>query len=81
MQVIRPGSLVIFNIQGPVSNQDRQTSMRLFAQEVMPAVREFAKELDLPDALERAPGQSLLAAGAKWAPVSDRGPLKELGLH
>ena len=81
MQVIRPGSLVIFNIQGPVSNQDRQTSMRLFAQEVMPAMHEYAKEFCLRDALELTPGQSPLAAGAKWAPVADRGPLKELGLH
>jgi alkanesulfonate monooxygenase SsuD/methylene tetrahydromethanopterin reductase-like flavin-dependent oxidoreductase (luciferase family) len=80
LSVIRPGAVVMFNVQGPVSNQDRQTSMRLIAQEVMPELKEHANKLGLVDALERKPGQSKIQAGAKRVPVSDRGPLKEAGL-
>ena len=40
LTVLRPGSLVIFSVQGPVSNEDRQTSMRLIAQEIIPALKE-----------------------------------------
>lgn len=80
VSVLRPGSLVLFNVQGHVSNQDRQTSMRLFAQEVAPALREFADSIGIVDAFERKPGSVKVASGVKRDPVSDRGPLKELGL-
>ena len=80
MSVLRPGAVVLFSVQGPVSNEDRQTSMRLIAQEVMPALKEHAKQIDLVDALERHPGQSKIQANTKRVPVSDKGPLKEIGL-
>jgi hypothetical protein len=80
LQVLRPGVFIPFHIQGPVSNADRLTSLRLMAQEVMPAIREYAKELDLPDPYERAPGATPLQAGVSWAPVVDREPLKSFGL-
>ncbi|HUA32648.1 MAG TPA: LLM class flavin-dependent oxidoreductase [Candidatus Binataceae bacterium] len=80
MSVLRPGAVVLFSVQGPVSNEDRQTSMRLIAQEVMPALKEHASQIDLVDALERHPGQSKIQSGAKRVPVSDKGPLKEIGL-
>ena len=77
----RPPSIrPIFSVQGPVSNEDRQTSMRLIAQEVIPALKEHAKSIDLHDAFERIPGSKKLRAGVARGPVSDRGPLKELGL-
>ncbi len=80
LAVLRPGSLVVFNVQGPISNKDRQTSMRLMAQEVGPALKEHAKSLGLVDAIERTPGQSKIQPGVKRIPVADKGPLKELGL-
>jgi hypothetical protein len=80
LTVLRPGSLVIFSVQGPVPNADRQTSMRLIAQEIIPALKEHAKSIDLVDALERTPGSIKLTTGTSRRPVSDRGPLKELGL-
>src|SRR5215469_5840238 len=80
MSVIRPGAVVMFNVQGPVSNEDRQNSMRLIAQEEVPELREHANQLGLVDALERKPGLSKIQAGTKRVPVSDRGPLKEVGL-
>ncbi|MGC1342596.1 MAG: LLM class flavin-dependent oxidoreductase [Candidatus Binataceae bacterium] len=80
LNVLRPGALIIFSVQGPVNNQDRQTSMRLIAQEVVPALREYAREIDLPDAFERVPGSVKLQSGTSRIPVADRGPLKELGI-
>jgi alkanesulfonate monooxygenase SsuD/methylene tetrahydromethanopterin reductase-like flavin-dependent oxidoreductase (luciferase family) len=80
LQVLRPGIFIFFHIQGPVSNQDRLTSIRLMAQEVVPAIREYAREIDLPDPYERPPGSVRAYAGATRLPVVDREPLTSLGL-
>ena len=55
--------------------------MRLIADEIMPELRAYAKELDLPDSYERTPGSVALQTGVSRAPVSDRGPLEELDLR
>ena len=80
MSVLRTGIFIILSIQGPVGDDDRRTSMRLFAEEVIPALKEHAKEIDLPDPFERTPGSVKLAPGTKRAPVVDRESLKQLGL-
>jgi alkanesulfonate monooxygenase SsuD/methylene tetrahydromethanopterin reductase-like flavin-dependent oxidoreductase (luciferase family) len=80
LQILRPGIFIFFNVQGPVSNQDRMTSMRLLANEVTPAVREYAAELDLPDPYEREPGIIKTYAGAHRLPVVDRTPIDSLNL-
>jgi hypothetical protein len=56
------------------------TSMRLFAEEVIPALREHAKAIDLPDPFERTPGSVKPTAWRSRAPVSDRAPIPALGL-
>ncbi|MGH7864406.1 MAG: LLM class flavin-dependent oxidoreductase [Candidatus Binataceae bacterium] len=81
LRVLRPGVFIMFSVQGPVRNEDRLTSMRLFAQEVIPALREYAKEIDLPDSFQRTPGSVKLQTGASRTPVVDRAPLTELGLR
>ena len=81
LRVLRPGVFIMFSVQGQVSNEDRRTSMRLFAQEILPALREYAREIDLPDSFERAPGSVKMQSGTSRAPVVDRAPLKELGLR
>ncbi|MBI3245199.1 MAG: LLM class flavin-dependent oxidoreductase [Deltaproteobacteria bacterium] len=80
LQVLRPGIFIFFNVQGTVSNQDRMTSMRLLAEEVSPAVREYAKDLDLPDPYEKEPGIVKAYAGAHRLPVVDRTPINSLNL-
>ena len=68
LTMLRPGRRSsMFNVQGPVSNKDRQTSMRLIAQEVMPALKEHANSIDLLDAFERTPGSIKLTAGTSRA--------------
>jgi alkanesulfonate monooxygenase SsuD/methylene tetrahydromethanopterin reductase-like flavin-dependent oxidoreductase (luciferase family) len=80
LQILRPGIFIFFHIQGPVSNVDRLTSMRLMAQEVVPPIREYAKELGLADPYECTPGSVKLQTGVAWSPVVDREPLTSLGL-
>jgi hypothetical protein len=80
LQVLRPGIFIFFSVQGQVSNADRLTSIRLMAEEVSPAIREYAKEIDLPDPYERAPGAVPLHAEAQRLPVVDRDALAALGL-
>jgi alkanesulfonate monooxygenase SsuD/methylene tetrahydromethanopterin reductase-like flavin-dependent oxidoreductase (luciferase family) len=80
LRVLRPGIFIFFHIQGPVSNTDRLTSMRLMAQEVVPAIREYAQEIDLPDPYERTPGSTKAYAGVSRLPVVDREPLAAFGL-
>jgi alkanesulfonate monooxygenase SsuD/methylene tetrahydromethanopterin reductase-like flavin-dependent oxidoreductase (luciferase family) len=80
LDILRPGVFIMFSVQGPVSNDDRRASMRLFAEEVMPALHDYAKEIALPDSFMRTPGSVALNGGISRTPVVDRSPLKELGL-
>ena len=80
LQILRPGVFIMFSVQGPVSNEERRNSMRLFAEEVIPGLREYAREIDLPDPFERKPGSVELRNGAREG-VVDRAPLQELGLR
>ncbi|MGH8012973.1 MAG: LLM class flavin-dependent oxidoreductase [Candidatus Binataceae bacterium] len=63
LEVLRPGVLGIFQSQGPVSFEDRMTSIRLLGQEVLPAMREIGKELGIVDPYERKPGSRPYTAG------------------
>ena len=47
MSVLRTGIFIILSIQGPVGDDDRRTSMRLFAQEVIPELKAY-REGDRP---------------------------------
>jgi hypothetical protein len=70
----------MFSVQGPVNNEQRRDSMRLFAQSVIPGLREYARQIDLPDPFEREPGSVELRNGGRER-VVDRAPLQELGLR
>jgi alkanesulfonate monooxygenase SsuD/methylene tetrahydromethanopterin reductase-like flavin-dependent oxidoreductase (luciferase family) len=65
LEVLRPGTFGVFQSQGPVSFEDRMTSIRLLGQEVLPAVREIGKELGLMDPFERKPGERPYSEGTK----------------
>lgn len=81
LQILRPGIFTFFSVQGPVSNADRQTSIRLIAQEVMPAIREYATALGLADPYTRQPGSVPIHAEVQRAPVVDREALAALALE
>ena len=52
-----------------MSFADRKTCLRLLGQEVLPAMREMAKEFDLPGPFETLPGTRPLPASGKRDPV------------
>jgi hypothetical protein len=79
LSVIRPGIFTLFHVQGPVENQDRLRSLELMGKHVVPALRAYAKELDLPGPYERRPGSVELRSGEKRLPVVDLDRLKGLG--
>ena len=65
LEVLRPGTFGVFQSQGPVSFEDRMTSIRLLGQEVLPAVREIGKELGILDPFERKPGSRPYTTGTQ----------------
>ena len=67
--------------EDPVCNEDRMKCVRLLAEEVAPALREYGKELGLPDPYEQEPGIVRAFAGANRLLVVDRDPLPSLGLQ
>ncbi len=76
LDVIRPGTLTFFAVQGPVSNEDRLRSMQLLGEHVIPEIREYSKKIGLKDPFERKTGSVKLTHGTKREPVVDREALK-----
>jgi alkanesulfonate monooxygenase SsuD/methylene tetrahydromethanopterin reductase-like flavin-dependent oxidoreductase (luciferase family) len=86
MEVLRPGIFGLFQSQGPLSLAARMTSIRLLGQEVLPAMREIAKELGIVDPFERVPGSRPFVSGTRRDPLVDldalkRAPKREEGLQ
>ena len=69
IEVLRPGIFALWYAHGPSSHEDRMTSLRLLGQEVLPAMREMAHELDLVDPYERKPGSRPLPSSGVREPV------------
>lgn len=69
LETLRPSVFGFFSSQGPVSFEDRMTSIKLLGQEVLPAVREMGKELGLVDPFEREPGARPYISGTAREPL------------
>jgi len=52
LEYIRPGSIFMWDGDGSMTHEDSMRSLRLMGEEVLPAVREMSKELDLPGPFE-----------------------------
>ena len=52
LETLRPGSIFFWDGDGAMSHEDSMRSLRLFGEEVIPAVREMGKELDLKGPFE-----------------------------
>jgi len=76
MEVLRPGVLGLFQAQGPLTKEQRLNSMKLMGEEILPELREYAKELGIVDPFERAPGSRPLVAGTQYEPLVDWEALK-----
>ena len=55
LETIRPGSIFFWDGDGAMTHDDAMRSLRLMGQEVLPAVREIADELELPGPFEVDP--------------------------
>ena len=64
LETVRPGIFAMWHHHGPVSHEDRMTSIRLLGEEVLPAMRSISDELGLPGPYERLPGSRPLGAPA-----------------
>ena len=52
LETLRPGSIFFWDGDGAMSHEDSMRSLRLMGEEVIPAVREIGKSLDLKSAFE-----------------------------
>ena len=52
LEELRPGNIFFWDGDGAMNHDDAMRSLRLFGEEVIPAVREMGKELDLKGAFE-----------------------------
>ncbi len=69
MDVLRPG-IFSFWIDGPVPPAERRTCLRLLSEEVIPALREYGKELGLRSPFDKAPGSTPLNSSGIPEPVA-----------
>jgi alkanesulfonate monooxygenase SsuD/methylene tetrahydromethanopterin reductase-like flavin-dependent oxidoreductase (luciferase family) len=65
LETLRPGIFGVWYTHGPIEHKDRTTCLRLLGQEVLPAMREMAKEFGLPGPDEVKPGSRPLPASGK----------------
>jgi hypothetical protein len=55
LSVLRPGILCLWTNDGTISHKDTMRCLQLMEKEVLPAVKEIGKELNLPGPYEQAP--------------------------
>ncbi len=65
LEYLRPGSIFFWDGDGAMTHEDTMRSLRLFGEEVIPAVREMSKELDLPGPYEVDPATNQPVAAAQ----------------
>jgi hypothetical protein len=66
LEYLRPGSVFFWDGDGAMTHDDAMRSLRLMGEEVIPAVHEIAKDLELPSSFEvdTATGKPILQATA-----------------
>jgi alkanesulfonate monooxygenase SsuD/methylene tetrahydromethanopterin reductase-like flavin-dependent oxidoreductase (luciferase family) len=75
LECLRPGIFAFWQNDGPISKEERLNNIRLIAKEVLPAVRQIGKELNLTSPFEVAPGSRPLPASGQPESVGSIEPL------
>jgi alkanesulfonate monooxygenase SsuD/methylene tetrahydromethanopterin reductase-like flavin-dependent oxidoreductase (luciferase family) len=75
LECLRPGIFAFWQNDGPISKEDRLNNIRLIAKEVLPAVRQIGKELNLTSPFEVTPGSRPLPPSGKPESVGSIEPL------
>jgi alkanesulfonate monooxygenase SsuD/methylene tetrahydromethanopterin reductase-like flavin-dependent oxidoreductase (luciferase family) len=76
LDVLRPG-IFSFWLDGPVSAKERKRCLELINRDVIPALREYGKNLGLVSPFEREPGSRPLGPDGVYAAVSNPEALAE----
>jgi hypothetical protein len=73
LETLRPGSIVLWDGDGAMTHDDAMRSLRLMGQEVLPAIREMGKEMQLssPFEVDPASGMPVVAADAAMSAAGD----------
>jgi alkanesulfonate monooxygenase SsuD/methylene tetrahydromethanopterin reductase-like flavin-dependent oxidoreductase (luciferase family) len=71
LEYIRPGSIFFWDGDGAMTHDDAMRSLRLMGEEIIPAVREMADELDLPGPFEVDPATGKRITTEQPAPAGD----------
>jgi alkanesulfonate monooxygenase SsuD/methylene tetrahydromethanopterin reductase-like flavin-dependent oxidoreductase (luciferase family) len=74
LEYLRPGTIFFWDGDGAMNHEDSMRSLRLMGQEVIPAVREIAKELDLKSPFEVDPKTNQPVAPQPAAAASAQPP-------
>jgi alkanesulfonate monooxygenase SsuD/methylene tetrahydromethanopterin reductase-like flavin-dependent oxidoreductase (luciferase family) len=76
LEYIRPGSVFFWDGDGAMSHEDQMRSLRLMGEEVIPAVREMGKELELfsPFEVDPGTGKPLTTDAGATQPVAEGTP-------
>ena len=74
LEYIRPGSVFFWDGDGAMTHEDQMRSLRLMGEEVIPAVREMGKELELfsPFEVDPGTGKPLTTEAGASQPATDR---------
>lgn len=78
LEVLRPG-IFSFWLDGPVSFKDRMRCLELLGKEVVPAIRDIGKELELVSPFHTPPGSRRLSAGQRPDDVARAEALSAIG--
>ena len=70
LEETRPGILGMWGNDGTVTHEDAKTCIRLMGEEVLPAVREMAKEFDLKSPFETNDPVSVDYMGGGKQPIA-----------
>ena len=76
LETLRPGILLLWQNDGPITRKERESNLKLLAAEVMPAIRDFSRELKLTSPFEVTPGSRPLASHGKPESVGSVEPWK-----
>jgi hypothetical protein len=76
LETLRPGIFLVWQNDGPITRKDRENNLKLLGTEVLPALREFGRELKLTSPFEVTPGSRPLPTHGKPESVGSIEPWK-----
>ncbi|MSQ11504.1 MAG: LLM class flavin-dependent oxidoreductase [Dehalococcoidia bacterium] len=72
LEYLRPGTVFLWDGDGAMTHDDQTRSLRLHGQEIIPAIKEMAKELDLKSSFETNDGTGISPAVRAKAQAEDK---------